>query len=109
MGGKGAKGKGKGKSPFKRTMSKVSKIDASCKVYVSDVAQKVTWKDLEKHFEENGYKPLLSEVLRNGVGVAAFRTAEEANAALSAMSGSVLKGKAITCDVWTEKEKKAGK
>jgi len=90
-------------------MDKLSKIPADKKVWIGGLSKDTTWKKLEKHFEETcGTKPKVSEVLPKGKACCAFASPEEAAAAIEAVNGTDLDGKAIEVDVWTEKEKKAG-
>lgn len=106
-------GKGIGKDPKKaqwnKTMDKLQKIAADQKVWVGGLAKDVTWKKLEKHFEENGAaKPKITEIMRKGTGVCAFSDAADAAAAIATINGTELEGKVLEVDVWTEKEKKEG-
>merc|ERR1712032_1538069 len=85
---------------------KLAKIDKERKVWVGGLSPKTTWKTLEKHAEEViGMKPSITEVMPKGKACLAFKTAEDAESAISAMNGSELDGKAIEVDVWTQKEK----
>merc|ERR1712194_69381 len=78
-----------------------------CKVWVGGLSKDVTWKTLEKHFEESGgVKPKITEIMSKGTACCAFKDAEEAQSAISAMNGSELEGNDIQVDVWEEKEKK---
>merc|ERR1712039_920079 len=87
------------------TWRKLKDIDVSRKVWIGGLPNGLTWKELEKHFHENiGTKPSISEILPKGQGVCAFKTEEEATAAIAAMNGTELKGKTIEVDVWTQKE-----
>merc|ERR1719453_200481 len=96
-------------------MAKLKEIDTDRKVWIGGLPKDVTWKDLEKHMETaGGSKPKISEIMSKGTGVCAFKTAEEAAAAIASANGSELKGNTIEVDVWTTKEKtekteKAGK
>jgi len=110
--GKG-KGKGKGKDPkkeqFRKSMDKLDKFEASQKVWVGGLSKDTTWKQLEKHCEETGgTKPKLTEVMKKGTGVLAFKSEDDASAAIAALNGSDLDGNSIEADVWTQKEKKEG-
>merc|ERR1711865_300163 len=91
-GGKGGwgKGKGKGKDSQRQTMRKLKEIDTGRKVWVGGLPNGLTWKDLEKHFESTATKPALSEVMGKGTGVCAFKTADEATAAIAAVNGTEL-------------------
>merc|ERR1712083_572612 len=104
------KGKSKGKDAAKKkTMDKIGKVEADQKVWVGNLTKSVDWKGLSKHFEEQGFKPQMAEVMKGGKGVCSFKTAEEASSAIAAANGSELKGKAIEVDVWEKKEKKEKK
>merc|ERR1712129_245737 len=106
-------GKGKGKGggggawlPM-HVIQKLKEITADCKVWIGGLPKGVTWKDLETHVAEIATKP--SVTLANdkkGTGVCAFKPAEEATAAISAVNGTELKGSTLEADVWTKKEKK---
>merc|ERR1719217_2011506 len=99
---KGKEGKGKwGKSKYS-----LSNFPAEKKVWVGDIPDGVTSKELHEHFKEAGGK--WSEAYggnSKGTGGVAFKTAEEATDAISALHGSMLNGSAIQVDVWTKKEK----
>lgn len=106
--GKGnGKGKGKGKGKFKdpkaQTMAQINAVKPELKVWVSGLPDKVTWKELQEHFELKDAKPRLAEVLAKGTGVCAFKDAEEATAAIAAVNDSIFKDVTIKVDVWTEK------
>lgn len=101
------KGNGRGKGNDSKFMDKLGKIEADRKVWVGGLAKGVTWKELEKHFEESGAtKPKVTEIMSKGKGCCAFKTAEEAQAAIAAVNGSELDGEVLEVDVWTQKEKK---
>jgi len=89
--GKG-RGKGKGKNPLKS-------IDAECKVWVGDIPATVTWKELEAHFNQAG-KTRWVEVMPKGTGCIAYHSPEDAQNALSMLTGSDLGGQIITVDTW---------
>merc|ERR1719321_28082 len=94
---KGGKGGGKG---GKNKMS-LSNFAADKKVWVGDLADGVKSKDLHEHFKDAGGK--WSEAYggnSKGTGGVAFKTAEEATAAISSLNGSILKGQMIQVDVW---------
>jgi len=88
----GGKGKGKGKNPLKS-------IDASCKVWVGDIPESVTWKELEAHFNQAG-KTKWVEVMPKGVGCVAYHNPTDAQNALSMLTGSDLGGQMIQVDTW---------
>mmetsp|Transcript_30609 Transcript_30609/g.53842 ORF Transcript_30609/g.53842 Transcript_30609/m.53842 type:complete len:145 (+) Transcript_30609:93-527(+) len=109
MGGKGGYGKGsKIKQQSKQTMQKVAKMNDEEKVWLGGLPKGLTWKELEKFVEETaGTKPKITNIMSFGTAVVVFTTADEATAAIAALSGAELKGKTLEADVWTKKEKKA--
>merc|ERR1719436_1937547 len=99
MSGKGAKGKGK--------TNPLNEIDPSMKVWIGSIPEGVTWKELQEHFEVVG-KARWAEILPKGVGCVAYKTAEEAQAAIEALNGSDLGGAVIEVDTWEKKPSKGG-
>lgn len=98
--GAGAKGKGKGKkgNPLKQ-------IDNSLKVWVNNVPDLGNkWKGLETHFNQVGTTQWV-EIMPKGVACVAYKTAEEASAALS-LNGVDFEGVALEVDVWEKAPKK---
>merc|ERR1712224_434377 len=98
----GGGGKGKG---GKNKMS-LSNFHADKKVWVGNLADGTTSKELHEHFKEHGAK--WSESYggnSKGTGGVAFKTSEDATKAISTLNGSNLKGNMIQVDVWTKKEK----
>merc|ERR1712217_460497 len=102
--GKG-QGKGFGNDSFKQTMAKIQKMDDDTKVYVEGLPAGCSWKDLQKHFADAGHKSSLCEVMSGGKGVLVFKDVNAATEAIAALNQTTLKDKAISCDVWTKKEK----
>merc|ERR1719387_1875922 len=101
MMGMGGKSKGKGKNKMS-----LSNFHADKKVWIGNMADGTTSRELHDHFKEAGAK--WSEAYggnSKGTGGVAFKTSEEATAAISSLNGSVLKGATIQVDVWTKKEK----
>jgi len=74
------------------------------KVWIGNVADDVKWKELEELFKTVG-ETQWAEILPKGVACVAYKTEEEAAAALS-LTGSELGGQAIEVDVWEQKPKK---
>merc|ERR1711924_529263 len=94
-------GKGKGKEKGKMSLNN---FYADKKVWVGNLPDGCTSRELHDHFKEGGAK--WSETFGKGgkgTGGVAFKTAEEATAAISSLNGSVLKGSMIQVDVWTKK------
>jgi len=113
--GKGGQkfGKGGGKhanqSPQQqKTLDKLGKIDAELKVWVGDLPKDVKRGAVFNLFKDV-CKPHLFELMRNGTGCVAFKTAEDAQLAIDSFNGSEIDGTAIKVDVWTQKEKKERK
>jgi len=112
MGGSfGGKGWGKSKgdklrAESKKTMNTLSKVENDRKVWIGGLPKGLTWKDLDKFCEEHATKPKLVNIMSYGKGVCAFKTAEEATAAIAALNGKELKGNNLEVDEWTKKEKK---
>merc|ERR1711971_1431446 len=94
--GKG-KGKGKGLRSFK----------PDCRVWIGNLADGVTWKDLQEHMNQSG-KTKWCEVFEKhgaGTGAVAYASADEAANAINTLHGSELGGQTIECDAWEKKEK----
>merc|ERR1719456_1488446 len=76
------------------------------KIWIGNLPESVKYKELFELLKDSGAKWV--EVFGGkvqGTGMAAFKTAEEATAAISKFNGHVLEGNAIQVDVWTKKEK----
>merc|ERR1719321_1597566 len=101
MGMDGGKGGGKGKNKMS-----LSNFHADKKVWVGNLPDGTTSKELHEHFKEAGAK--WSESYggnSKGSGGVAFKTSEEAQKAISTLNCSLLKGATIEVDVWEKKEK----
>merc|ERR1719420_60622 len=99
-------GGGGGKGGKNKNKMSLSNFPADKKVWVGDIPDGVKSKELHEHFKDAGAK--WSEAYggnSKGTGGVAFKTAEEAQSAISSLNGSVLKGSMIQVDVWTKKEK----
>eukprot|EP00928_Gymnodinium_smaydae_P088848 TRINITY_DN72891_c0_g1_i1.p1 TRINITY_DN72891_c0_g1~~TRINITY_DN72891_c0_g1_i1.p1 ORF type:complete len:220 (+),score=52.61 TRINITY_DN72891_c0_g1_i1:59-718(+) len=94
------KGAGKGK-----TRGGLSTFPAEKKVWIGDLPEGVTFKELQDHFGGPS-KAKFAAVMRGkgaGTGGVAFATAEEATEAIATLNGSTLAGAKIVVDVWTKK------
>merc|ERR1712187_301786 len=99
--GKGfGKGKGKGKS--------LKSFPNEVKVWIGNVAEGITWKELQEHMNQAGKTKWVEVFEGKGKGTAAvaYSSTEETAAAIAALNGSDLNGTAIVCDYW-EKQPKA--
>jgi len=78
--------------------------DQACRVYVGNLAWSVTWKDLKDHFKSAG-DVVRADVMcegnveggrSKGYGVVAFRSPEQATAAVEQLEDTELQGRKIT-------------
>jgi len=74
-------------------------IHESQKVWVGNMPTEATSEDLDTHFRQLS-QPLVSRVLRPGMGVVAYETVDEAQMAISAFNGSEIGGANIETDAW---------
>merc|ERR1740121_1494984 len=97
------KGKGKGKGGTKCLNDFASEL----RVWVGGLADDVTWKELQTHFEmASGKKSIWVEIIGrpgNHTGAVAYRTAEEANEVVEMVDQSELKGAILHCAHWEQK------
>eukprot|EP00930_Biecheleria_cincta_P047188 TRINITY_DN3265_c0_g1_i1.p1 TRINITY_DN3265_c0_g1~~TRINITY_DN3265_c0_g1_i1.p1 ORF type:complete len:239 (-),score=57.80 TRINITY_DN3265_c0_g1_i1:40-756(-) len=94
------KSKGKGRS--------LHDFPPEKKVWVGNLDESVTFRDLHGHFEiGQGRYAVVMKGKGAGTGGVAFQTAEEAAEAIQKYNGSTLAGKQIQVDAWTRKEKPA--
>merc|ERR1719478_1563753 len=78
----------------------LSHFPADKKVWVGDIPDGVTNRELHEHFKDAGAKWSESYGGKSkGTGGVAFKTSEEATAAISTLNGSTLKGGTIVVDV----------
>eukprot|EP00927_Polykrikos_kofoidii_P076933 TRINITY_DN73949_c0_g1_i1.p1 TRINITY_DN73949_c0_g1~~TRINITY_DN73949_c0_g1_i1.p1 ORF type:complete len:147 (-),score=31.47 TRINITY_DN73949_c0_g1_i1:279-719(-) len=98
------KGKGKGKGNSDREKLQV---DPSLKVWVGDLPENTSWKELEAHMNQAGKTKWVKVLGGRGKGTAAvvYGTAEEAANAITTLNGSEFKGAAIAVDVWVRQLK----
>eukprot|EP00931_Biecheleriopsis_adriatica_P063017 TRINITY_DN380_c0_g1_i5.p1 TRINITY_DN380_c0_g1~~TRINITY_DN380_c0_g1_i5.p1 ORF type:complete len:316 (+),score=105.06 TRINITY_DN380_c0_g1_i5:80-1027(+) len=104
-----AKGAGKGAvrsgaKTLSKYEEKLKKIDASLKVWIGGLAEGTSWKDVEKHFTSVA-KPTVTDVMKKGTAVVAYKTTEDVETAVASLNGSELKGNTIEVDVWVQKPK----
>ncbi|CAE7584749.1 PDI [Symbiodinium natans] len=95
------KGKGKGKGGLRS-------FDQKLKVWIGGLPADNCSIDLNKRLKEHmssaGGNCLYAEVGKSGNAGAAFKTQEEAVAAINALNGSVFEGIQLHVDEWTRKE-----
>eukprot|EP00933_Yihiella_yeosuensis_P045384 TRINITY_DN4074_c1_g6_i1.p1 TRINITY_DN4074_c1_g6~~TRINITY_DN4074_c1_g6_i1.p1 ORF type:complete len:359 (-),score=97.60 TRINITY_DN4074_c1_g6_i1:575-1651(-) len=103
-GGKGDKGKG-GKASISKWGEKLKTIDPSLKVWIGGLSESTTWKELEGHFMASGVKPVVTEIMKKGQAVLAYKTIEDVETAISTFNGTDVGGKTIEVDVWVKTAK----
>eukprot|EP00931_Biecheleriopsis_adriatica_P027012 TRINITY_DN1632_c0_g1_i1.p2 TRINITY_DN1632_c0_g1~~TRINITY_DN1632_c0_g1_i1.p2 ORF type:complete len:165 (+),score=58.75 TRINITY_DN1632_c0_g1_i1:59-553(+) len=94
------KGKGKGATGLKS-------FPVEKKVWIGGIAPNTCSVDMNKklktHMSQAGGTCLYAEFGKTGSGGAAFKTAEEAAAAIAALNGSMFESSILQVDVWTQK------
>merc|ERR1719379_2461767 len=103
-------GKGKGKGKGKKVQrSQLTKYDDDKKVWVGNIAEGVTWKELQAHFSSIGTckYAVVFKGKGKGTGGVAFAEATEADSAIKMLKGSTLAGQKIEVDTWVKMEKPA--
>jgi len=79
-------------------------IDASLKLWVGGLSDKITWKSLDKHFEQYA-KPSIVDLMKRGTACISYKTEEEVLGAIATLNGTELDGKTIEVDAWTKPDK----
>merc|ERR1712139_467450 len=98
------KGKGKGKDKGK------GESRPEYMVWIGNLPKEVGWKELKEHFDQAGTTTWVENFSQKnkgkskGSGTVAFKTAQEATAAVSMLNGSVLGGAMIQVDEWVKRE-----
>merc|ERR1712083_998563 len=102
----GSSFKGFSKADFAKFMGKgidtrmmVRYSEPHLKVWVGNLAEGTTWKELQEHMNQAGATKWVEVFEGKGKGTAAvaYATEEEAAAAITVMNGSELKGAALLC------------
>merc|ERR1712050_805677 len=105
-GGKGWGGKGDG-NPSQAMISRVAKKSPETVAWIGGLDKAIGKegnKKLKAHVEAlSGSSPKFVNIGPKGQGGAIFGSAEEAQTAISAMSGSNFMGKTLEFDAWTKK------
>merc|ERR1719379_2594662 len=89
----------------KKTAAKLKETKPECKVWVGGLAEKTTWKALEKHFTEFK-KPKVTEIMRKGMACVCYESEEDVAGAIAALAGTEIDGKTLELDTWVKPEKK---
>jgi len=79
-------------------------IDASLKLWVGGLSDKITWKSLDKHFEQYA-KPSIVDLMKRGTACISYKTEEEVLGAIATLNGTELDGKTIEVDAWTKPDR----
>merc|ERR1711988_1905021 len=80
------KGKGKGKKGL-------NKAKPECKVWIGNLPESVSWKELKEHFDQAGKTKWVEAFTKGegkGTGGVAYGSEEDAQRAISTLNGSVL-------------------
>lgn len=101
--GKGAEKGGKGMEKGGKA-NPLKEIDNSLKVWVGNLADNVTWKELQTHFEQAG-KVRWTEVMRKGMACVAYNSVEDVATAIAMLNGTSLANQEIQADAWEAKPK----
>eukprot|EP00927_Polykrikos_kofoidii_P054580 TRINITY_DN48990_c0_g1_i1.p1 TRINITY_DN48990_c0_g1~~TRINITY_DN48990_c0_g1_i1.p1 ORF type:complete len:152 (+),score=35.37 TRINITY_DN48990_c0_g1_i1:80-535(+) len=101
---KGSKAKGKGSKGKGKRKSSPPMFDANLKVWVGNVPENLSWKELQEHMNKAGTVKWCEIFGGNNVGSAmvAYATAEEAAHAIMVMNNSVIGSGTIMCDAWAK-------
>merc|ERR1712032_168109 len=106
----GGKKKGGGKG-WKRKSDIGNRTSADKKVWIGGLPEiedrekrKEASKKLHEHMKKNGGDCKFAEIWPKGVGVAVYKTEEEAQSAIAEMSGTKFKGKTLEIDSWEKKQ-----
>jgi len=82
-------------------------VPADQKVWVGNLTADTTVDSLQAHFAQLGDPmPISAVLMKRGVGVVAYATAQEAETAIAAFNGSDLSGNSIQTDSWTTSKPK---
>merc|ERR1712048_555917 len=105
----GGKGGGKG---WKKRSDYGNKASPDKKVWIGGLPdftdkekRKEASKQLQEHLKKKGSDCKFAEIWPKGVGVAVYKTEEEAQSAIAEMSGTKFKGKTLEIDSWEKKQK----
>merc|ERR1712125_187034 len=85
------KGLGKGKGKGKGKTSTLSKFEPSQRVWIGGLAPGTTWKEVQEHMNQSGTTKWVEVFEKSNTAAVAYETAEEVEAAVAALNGSVLK------------------
>ncbi|CAJ1397703.1 unnamed protein product [Effrenium voratum] len=100
--------RGKGQRALQKQPSKYEEklraTDPTLKVWIGGLSADTTWKDLENHFATVA-KPAITDIMKKGTAVVAYKTVEDVETAVASMNGTELKGNVIEVDVWVQQPK----
>merc|ERR550537_1079393 len=104
-------GKGKGKGKGKRRWDLGGRTSAEKKLWIGGLPtiedrekRKEASKKLCEHLKKSS-DCKFAEIWPKGVGVAVYKTEEDASTAMGALSGTKFRGKVLEIDSWEKKEK----
>jgi RNA recognition motif-containing protein len=108
--GRAAKGNGRGppapaaQPKLPKYEEKLKKMDSSLKVWIGGLAEGTTWKQVEEHFSAVA-KPSVTDIMKRGTAVVAYKTIEDVETAVASLNGSELNGSTLEVDVWVKAPK----
>jgi len=107
-GGKGGKGAGKRRGGLGNSVHPDKKVwIGGLKEFEDRDKRKEASKKLQEFIKKKGADCKFAEIWPKGVGVATFISEEEAQSAISTLSGAKFMGKTLEVDTWERKPKEA--
>merc|ERR1719181_2674396 len=107
--GNKSKGSGKGKGKFSRKSDIGNRTSAEKKLWIGglpDIEDREKRKEASKKLHEHLKKSSdckFAEIWPKGVGVAIYKTEEDASTAIGELNGTKFRGKTLEIDVWEKK------
>jgi hypothetical protein len=84
---------------------KLKTVDNELKVWVGGLDSEISAGYLRKHFKDNGCVPQHTNLTGKDRACLAFKTADEAQAAISALNGTTLESSTLEVDAWVKEER----
>jgi len=102
------KGK-KGNKVESKITAKIKAVESTLKVWVGDLSEKTTWKQLKEHFKDSGCEVDMCDMMKPGTACVTFKTEDEVSSAIGSINGTELNDKTIKVDAWSRPERKEKK
>jgi RNA recognition motif-containing protein len=84
---------------------KLKTVDNELKVWVGGLAPEISAGYLRKHFKNGGCTPQHTNLTGKDRACLAFKTVDEAQAAISALNGTTLESSTLEVDAWVKEER----